>query len=147
MREGEKVTEIREDNQMMDSTSAGIRHLDQLQCSTTPSFSCMRTFSTQFVNCSVESVELLIEDNIATTLHLQCPRQRNFRHFYQNFDICNLICHQNFYYGTQKQKYHFLFINFGSGEQLCCSSSFFNLNLTYLLLTILTTYYYPTPYM
>ena len=74
MREGEKVTEIREDNQMMDSTSAGIRHLDQLQCSTTTSFSNMRTFSTQFVNCSVESVELLIEDNIATSLHLQCPR-------------------------------------------------------------------------
>ena len=74
MREGEKVTEIREDNQMMDSTSAGIRHLDQLQCSTTPSFSNMRTFSTQFKNCSVESVELLIEDNIATSLHLQCPR-------------------------------------------------------------------------
>ena len=51
MREGEKVTEIREDNQMMDSTSAGIRHLDQLQCSTTPSFSNMRTCRTQFVNC------------------------------------------------------------------------------------------------
>ena len=76
MREGEKVTEIREDNQMMDNTSAGISHLDQLQCSTTPSFSnmSMRTFRTQFVNCSVESVELLIEDNIATSLHLQCPR-------------------------------------------------------------------------
>ena len=74
MREGEKVTEIREDNQMMDSTSVGIRHLDQLQCSTTPSFSNMRTFRTQFVDCLVESVELLIEDNIATSLHLQCPR-------------------------------------------------------------------------
>ena len=74
MREGEKVTEIREDNQMMDNTSVRIRHLDQLQCSTTPSFSNMRTFRTQFVNCSVESVELLIEDNIATSLHLQCPR-------------------------------------------------------------------------
>ena len=80
MREGEKVTEIREDNQMMDNTSVGIRHLDQLQCSTTPSFSNMRTFRTQFVNCAcgqkgrVESVELLIEDNIATSLHLQCPR-------------------------------------------------------------------------
>ena len=126
---------------MMDSTSAGIRHLDQLQCSTTTSFSNMRTCRTQFVNCSVESVELLIEDNIATSLHLQCPRQRNFRHFYQNFDICNLICHQNFYYGTQKHKYHFVFINFGSRQnRVVHLQSQFDLTSSYYTNFLLLSY-------